>query len=112
MEILNELVAKHGYDAVQSALKEVGKTLPQMKVALTDLCSLSLSAKAQEWLWDRGVTCKFEWDIDRHNPLLIECLETLGSESSFHYAHIEIVEVPEGVTYHISTADDYETISW
>jgi hypothetical protein len=59
-----------------------------------------------------------EWDgfgnyfgKDRTDPKLIECVETLGSKvASDRYAALEIVEIPDDISWHIHEYDGYESI--
>lgn len=59
----------------------------------------SLSAQAIAWLKERGVTAKSDFDIEcwygreRHDPLLVECVEALGSRASGSTAALRIEEV-------------------
>lgn len=49
---------------------------------------------------------------DRHNPLVVECVETLGSDAaSGRFANLEVVEIPDGVEYTIEEYDGNEHIA-
>lgn len=45
-------------------------------------------------------------DIARHDPLLIEVVETLGSESFGINVELQILEIPDGTDYIIDCGDD------
>jgi len=50
--------------------------------------------------------------FDRSDPLLIECIETLGSkEVSGSCAKLKIVEIPDDVEYSIEEYDGFEHIA-
>jgi hypothetical protein len=79
-----------------------------------------LSQAAVEWLQVRGADDKVKsssffgthhhWTGDRHDPLLVECVETLGSErASGHYADLEVVEI-FGNQYRIDEYDGQESV--
>ena len=114
MEILNKLVAKHGYDAVQSALKEVGKTLPQMKVVISQCYGgFGLSRAAEKWLAEKGLVFDdYGREIPRSNPLVVQCVEELGAKANTRFSSLCIVEVPVGAAYSVEEYDGFESISW
>lgn len=75
----------------------------------------SLSNKAVTWLQERGMKEASKYhglysdDISRDNPLLVECVETLGDEANGECATLAIIEIPEDVNWHI---EDYDGIEW
>ena len=50
-------------------------------------------------------------EIDRQNPLLIECIEKLGKGAYGSCAELKIVEIPDGIDYEISEYDGLEHIA-
>lgn len=57
---------------------------------------------------------KYHWDYrpdDRTDPLLIEAVETLGTEANGTFATLKIVEVPDDVKWHISEYDGWEWVA-
>ena len=48
--------------------------------------------------------------IDRDDKILIEVVEELGKESSGSCASLEIVEIPDGISWEISEYDGNETV--
>lgn len=72
-----------------------------------------LSDKAKNWLREKGITNKqiedFEDRKDRHNKLLIECVQTLGKEANGWAANLKIREI-YGNIYRIETYDGYESV--
>lgn len=55
----------------------------------------SLSDRAVEWLKSKGLKFDFDWEIPRHHPLLVQCVEALKYEASGEYADLAIKEVNE-----------------
>ena len=75
----------------------------------------SLSEKAEKWLEDRGIFLRIKDGyfeemnhIDRHNPILVECVETLGDEANGKFASLAITEVKD--KYYIEEYDGKETV--
>ena len=48
--------------------------------------------------------------FDREDPILIEVIETLGSDSYGPYSVFKIVEIPDNIEYVIHNNNGYETI--
>lgn len=48
---------------------------------------------------------------ERHDPLLVEMVETLGDKAGGKYASLKVVEIPDGVDYEISEYDGNEHIA-
>jgi hypothetical protein len=58
-----------------------------------------------------------EWDghgfaymDDRSNPELVEVVEKLGKDASGNLAELDVVEIPDDVTYEIYDYDGVETV--
>lgn len=49
-------------------------------------------------------------DIERTDPKLVECVETLGDKANGSYAKLEVIEIPDGTEYEIDDYDGIETI--
>ena len=58
-----------------------------------------------------GLTGDFEKNIDRHDPILVEVVETLGSEASDRFAKLVVREIP-GCRYRVDDYDGYETVEY
>lgn len=70
----------------------------------------SLSKEAYEFLgleWDEF---GFEFEDDRTNPKLVECVETLKEKANGECAQLKVVEVPDGVEWYIHDYDGDEEI--
>ena len=82
-----------------------------MKIVInTCYGGFGLSPKALNWLSEKGVN--MDDGIERHNPLLVECVETLGSkDASGSYSSLSVVEIPDGVDYIVPEYDGYEHIA-
>lgn len=50
-------------------------------------------------------------NYDRHDPLLIQVIEELGTKANGHCADLRIVEIPDGTDYEISEYDGNEHIA-
>lgn len=51
------------------------------------------------------------YNIERTDPLLIQLLEELGSEAaSGQYSKLVIVDIPDGISYHIDDYDGQESV--
>jgi hypothetical protein len=80
-----------------------------------------ISEKAVNWLRERGephdkayVIESMGWrpshcGLHRHDPLLVECVETLGEEASGDSARLEVVEINQPL-YRINEYDGAESI--
>ena len=67
-----------------------------------------LSELALRWLMNHG----FNGDaylIERHNPLLVQCVEELGDEAGNEYSELAIAEL-SGNKYIIENYDGAETV--
>ena len=80
-----------------------------------------LSLKAVDWLKKKGCTLpepeadygiylQYLFDnLDRHNPLLVQCVEELGDDASGECAKLKICEIA-GNVYRIDEYDGMETV--
>jgi hypothetical protein len=51
-------------------------------------------------------------EVDRDDPKLVECVETLGSEkASGNLSNLAVVEIPDGISWDIDDYDGIESIS-
>lgn len=81
----------------------------------------SLSREAVEWLnehYNMGIEIDERYpdlnypNINRYDPRLVECVETLGSNrASGKYADLEVVTI-DGNKYMIDGVDGLETLYW
>jgi len=77
-----------------------------------------LSKEAYEFLglkWDGfgnlyGTEYRKNFELDRTNPKLVECVETLGDKASGRYACLRVVNIPDDVKWEINNYDGMETI--
>ena len=70
----------------------------------------SLSREAEDWLNTNYNIKPSEYlDLARHDPRLIECVETLGSEANGLFSNLKIVEI-KGRIYKIDNYDGKEQI--
>ncbi len=69
-----------------------------------------LSKEAYEYMgldWD---DYGYEFDDDRTNPKLVECVEALGEKASGDFASLTVVEIPDDVEWFIDEYDGIESI--
>lgn len=89
------------------------------KIVINIYCSdefskFGLSTKAVDWLIDHGIRSKYPKIrnlnyLPRHEPLLVECVETLGKAASSAYCLLRVVEINDD-SYLICMDDGYETV--
>ena len=73
----------------------------------------SLSHEAMAWLDERGMKLESSYDcdkFDRHNPLLVECIETLGAKANGMCAELAVAKI-KGNRYRIEEYDGQEMIA-
>jgi len=82
-----------------------------MKVVINKRCGgYSLSKEGVEFLgleWDGYGYCP---KVDRHDPKLVECVETLGDKANGKLARLVVIEIPDDVNYTIGNYDGVETV--
>lgn len=66
-----------------------------------------LSEEAIKWLEDRGVGDTYE--LSRHDPLLVECVETLKEKANNPYSRLAVIEI-DGNLYRVEEYDGKEWI--
>ena len=67
-----------------------------------------LSDEAILWLCER-VAKEGIANIERHNPLLVECVEALGNKANGEFARLDVVEIPDGINY---TVEEDGGVEW
>lgn len=68
-----------------------------------------LSDKAISRLKELGLEFRWEHDIPRHHPLLVQVVEELEDEASGSYAKLEVVEIYSKL-YQVTEYDGFEGI--
>ena len=53
----------------------------------------------------------YDGDIPRDDPVLIEIIEHLGQAANGDFAELKIVEIPDGIVWHISEYDGVEHVA-
>ena len=61
------------------------------------------------WITDSGKLF-FDYELDRTDPILIKVVEELGEKANGLFAHLVIVEVPDGVRWELREYDGNESI--
>lgn len=82
-----------------------------MNKVVINICygGYGLSGEAQTWLRERGREDLCDYDAPRHDPTLIECVETLGDRASGYCADLAVVEI-KGSRYRIEEYDGLEHV--
>ena len=52
-----------------------------------------------------------EHEIPRDDPALVQVVEELGADANARFAELEIVEIPDGVSWQIEEYDGYEHVA-
>ena len=53
----------------------------------------------------------YEFERDRDNPKLVECVEKLGDAANGFCASLKVVEIPDGTKYEIEEYDGIEEVA-
>ena len=57
-----------------------------------------------------GRNIKYDFDIERHDPILVAVVEELGDEVNNIFSELAIIDIPEGYGYAIDDYDGFETV--
>jgi hypothetical protein len=60
---------------------------------------------------DDGPKKFYDFEVKRDDPTLVAVVERLGSKAAGSCAELKVVEVPEGVQWHISDYDGAEHVA-
>ena len=72
----------------------------------------SLSSNAlQEYRRRKGDENIDDLDIARDDPILVEIVETMGSDANTRFSDLKIVEIPDGVNWFIQEYDGDEWVA-
>ena len=69
-----------------------------------------LSKEAYEFLGKEWDDYGFANSIDRSDPKLVKCVETLGDKANGRFAELKVVEIPDDIAWYIDEYDGMETI--
>ena len=53
----------------------------------------------------------YYWDLARNNATLVQIVEQLGDKAAGHYSSLKIIEIPDGVEWHIHEYDGMEHVA-
>ena len=83
-----------------------------MKIVInTCFGGFGLSDKAFKLYQELGGTVDYYRSIPRDCPILVQVVETLGSEADGRCASLSIVEIPDGVNWHVAEYDGLEHVA-
>lgn len=54
--------------------------------------------------------CNFLYGVERNDPRLVAAVEELGEAANGTHSELKVVEVPDGVRWHIEEYDGWESI--
>ena len=57
-----------------------------------------------------GRNVEYDFDIERHDPILVAVVEELGDEVNDVFSELTIIDIPEGYDYTIDDYDGFETV--
>jgi hypothetical protein len=84
-----------------------------MKIVINDCYGgFCLSKKALALYNERaGTVLKYEYDIKRDDPILVEIVEQLGEDADGDFAELKVVKIPDDVEWMIQEYDGDEWIA-
>ena len=81
-----------------------------MKIVINDCYGgFGLSEQATNWMTEKMGEFYYG-DIERNNPILVQCIEELGSNANDTFSKLKIVKIPDEVKWEINDYDGMETI--
>jgi len=82
-----------------------------MKVVInTCYGGFGLSKEAYKYLGLKWDGYGYQYEEDRANPKLVECVEKLGVKASGRVAKLKVVEIPDNIKWFITEYDGIEQI--
>ena len=57
------------------------------------------------------ITDIYYWEIPRDNAILVQIVEQLGDRAGGEYSSLKVIEIPDGVEWHIHEYDGMEHIA-
>lgn len=57
------------------------------------------------------VLYKHNYEIIRHDPNLVELVETMGKDASGMFSNVAVIEIPDGIEYEVEEYDGKEWIA-
>jgi len=71
----------------------------------------SLSKEAYKYLNKEWDGYGYDFNLSRHDPKLVECVEKLGASANGTYAELKVIEIPDDVDYIIEEYDGIEHVA-
>jgi hypothetical protein len=69
-----------------------------------------LNSQAMRMFNELGGTETCDWDIKRDNPILVRVVEELHPWAGGDSSNLKVVEIPEGISWHIHDYDGMESV--
>lgn len=83
-----------------------------MKVVINSYYGgFGLSEEAKEWMAKKESSIPNIRTISRHDPILVECVETLKEKANDTASRLKVVEIPDDVKYQIEEYSGWEHIA-
>jgi len=60
--------------------------------------------------WPKDADYWYSRDLERNDPTLVEVVEELGEKANGSCAKLDVVEIPDGISYEIDDYDGQESI--
>ena len=68
-----------------------------------------LSTDAIQWLKNHFIAEEDVYELDRHDPLLVQCVEVLGEKANDDFSYLKVKEL-KGSKYIIREYDGWESV--
>lgn len=82
-----------------------------MKVVISErFGGFGLSAAAMERMRELGWDGKYDRAIARDDARLVQVVEEMGADANSRYWDLKVIEIPDGVGWHVHEYDGYESV--
>lgn len=95
-----------GYDVYERVSHDQAK----QEVGVVFCWTKDFGETLKEWPKDRDEHYFYCNNLERTDPLLIQTVEALGQKASGRFADLQVVEIPDGIEWHLDEYDGIESI--